>query len=91
MELSDCCGNCKTKNKQKKKTEKTGIKVSMKICKALVKSHLHYGGVIQDKANNETLHWKLESIQCNAWARNPSNDDVGTGDLFFILQNLQRQ
>ena len=53
MELSDCCGNCKTKNKQKKKTEKTGIKVSMKICKALVKSHLHYGGVIQDKAKTK--------------------------------------
>ena len=36
------------------------------IYKSLVRPHLDYGDVIYDQHYNNSLHQKLESIQCNA-------------------------
>ena len=39
--------------------------VLITICKAFVRSHLHYGDVLYDQAFNPSFHEKLESIQYN--------------------------
>ena len=38
----------------------------IKIDKAFVRSHLHYGDILYDQAYNMSFHHKLESIQYNA-------------------------